>query len=94
MDKKNLTAEEAEMLRLQVLDYLAGRHPLEWSQKQIGQGLRMRGLVDFDFGTDDLKSALQVLVDKRLVAGDTEGLGSTVFYKATADGLIAWERRH
>jgi hypothetical protein len=94
MDKKNLTAEETEGLRKAVLDYLGGRHPLKWSAKQIAQGLRMRGLIDFDFGTDDLASALQVLLGKKLVDSETEPLGSTVNYCISADGLIQWERRH
>jgi hypothetical protein len=94
MDKKITTQEEVEMLRKQVLEYLAGRHPLEWTQKQIAQGIKMRGMVDFDFGADDLKSALEVLIGKKMVVGKTEELGSTIYYSATADGLIEWERRH
>lgn len=94
MDKKNLSSQEAEALRKQVLEYLAGRHPLTWTQRQIAQGLQMRGMVDFIFGMDDLASALEVLGGKKLVEKEPDDLGSTVYWRATAEGLIEWERRH
>jgi hypothetical protein len=94
VDKKNISLQEAEALRHQVLEYLAGRHPLTWSQKQISQGLKMRGMVDFAFGADDLASAIAVLTDKGLVRKTADGLGSTCYFEATADGLLEWERRH
>lgn len=94
MDKKNISLQEAEALRHQALEYLAGRHPLTWTQKQIAQGLKMRGMVDFDFGQDDLGSAIAVLIDKGLVRKTDDSLGSTAYFEATADGLIEWERRH
>lgn len=94
MDKKNISLQEAEALRHQALEYLAGRHPLTWTQKQIAQGLKMRGMVDFEFGLDDLASALEVLSGKKLIERELDQLGSTVYWRASAEGLIEWERRH
>ena len=93
MDKK-LGPEESEMLRVAILEYLGSRHPLTWTKKQIAQGLKMRSLVDFTFSEQDLDSAIAVLSGKKFIESDQEELGSTLYFRASADGLIEWERRH
>lgn len=94
MEQKLITAEEAEGLRKAILEYLGSRHPLAWTARQIAQGLKMRSLVDFTFNEQDLASALAVLAGKKFVEQEREELGSTVYWRASADGLIEWERRH
>jgi hypothetical protein len=89
-----ISPEEAELLRKALLEYLGSRHPLKWSKRQIIQGIKMRGLVDFLFSDEDMASAIAVLQGKKWLESEREELGMSIYYGASADGLIEWERRH
>jgi hypothetical protein len=94
MDKGDkMTPKQKEELRIVLLTFLTARHPLAFNAESIRATLVRRGILDFPFSDQDVESALAVLQDLQLVAGNVESLGSTTHWSATAQGLIEVERK-
>jgi hypothetical protein len=91
-----LSAEQSEYLRHAVLTYLAARFPLRFSAQAIATHLHNRQLVDFPVTDADVAASAELLcgVAPALVSREHDPLGSTIYYGATSDGVLAWERSH
>jgi hypothetical protein len=82
---------DAEALRHAALECLAVRHPAALPLAGIAR--RVRNTVDFGFTDADLSSALAVLVDAGLARSQVDPLGSSLWWNATAAGVLQNERR-
>lgn len=87
---KILTDAEKEDLRHAVLDVLSTRAPAALPLAGIRR--RMVNEVDFDFTEADVAAVLFFLADKNLVKAETDPLGSSKWWRITADGQLAVER--
>jgi len=87
-----LTPQNAEALRKAVLHCLAIRTPTALPMAAIRSRLVGDREVDFQFGTDHLSAALEFLRSKKYVSFALDDLGSTGYWLATADGILADER--
>lgn len=87
-----MTAPQFEELRHAVLEVLASRHPTALSEDAIARRIIAEQLVDFRFEQSTQRSALEFLRDKGMVKMQTDTLGSTAYWTATADGQLAYER--
>ena len=85
-----MNAEQKENLRHAALEVLASRHPAAWSAIAISRELKK--LLGDTPPDDELKSALAFLVDARLLTIVRDELGSTTYFAATKDGVLAVER--
>ena len=83
-------ADRAELLRHAALECLAARHPVALPLGGIRR--RIATMLDWTPTDPDLVSALALLVDKGLAKSEPDTLGSSVWYSATADGLLRIER--
>lgn len=90
----SLNPQDMELLRHAVLRYLGMRFPLAFSPRAIAIHLRSRQEVDLPFADEDVAQACAMLsgMQPELLHGDTDPLGSTVYYRATSAGVLAWER--
>jgi hypothetical protein len=87
-----MTAPQFESLRHAVLEVLAVRHPASFSEDAVRRRLDNEQRLDFQFDAGSLRSALEFLRDKGLVAARTDELGSTHYWAATAAGQLVYER--
>jgi hypothetical protein len=83
---------DREILRKIVLKFLAERFRLAFDQTQIVALIKRRSMVDFDFDLEDIQQALAVVEGLGLAEKIVEGMGSTVYFKITAKGIIENER--
>jgi len=90
----SLNPREMEELRHAVLRYLAMRFPLAFGADAIALHLRHRQEVDFTFTDADAGQACAMLagLSPALTRADHDRLGSTLYYQATSEGVLAWER--
>ena len=79
-----------ETLRHAVLESLAARSGVALPVRGIRR--RLATEVDFPVEEADVNGALLFLQDKGLVTSDLDPLGSTLWWRATADGILAVER--
>lgn len=77
-----------EHARREVRAYLANRPGLALAPDAVTRGLRHSGA--FDLAT--VNAALSFLVDLRQVDEIADSLGSSKYYRATAEGILAHER--
>lgn len=82
---------DKEILRHAVLECLALRHPAALPLKGIAR--RVTTTVDFKVTDEDLESALALLVDLGLVRKQTDELGPSCWWNATAKGVLAYEQK-
>ena len=54
---------------------------------------RVRGQVDFGFDQDAVAGALAMLVEMKLVVETPDELGSSMWYRASAEGVVWQERK-
>ncbi len=87
-----MTAQQNEALRKAVLHCLAIRSPTALPMSAIRSRLVGDREVDFQFGTDDLSAALNFLRGLGYVRFTHDDLGSTSYWLATAEGILADER--
>lgn len=85
----NDNQERHEDSRREVLRFLTSRHLLAHSPRAVRTGVNREG---FDFGKDEILSALEILCGLGLVIAKFEQLGSSKYYQATAQGVIEQER--
>lgn len=84
-----MNTEERGLLRMEVLGYLATRHPNQFSAAMISRNIRSRRRLDFEFTEKDVESACEFLrsddglVEKKRLPFE----GKTEYYGATADGI-------
>lgn len=87
-----LTNEQKEDLRHGLLVFLAPRAPLVFAPDALCRMLWRKGLVDFEPNVSDVSAALDVLKELGFAAETKDRLGASVYYKASAAGVLAWER--
>ena len=80
--------EKKELLRGEVLSYLAERHPLKFNAGQLQRHVANT----FNASEDMLASALALLEADNLISSTVHALGATKSYCATPDGMRAFER--
>jgi len=88
-----LNPKEKETLRHVLLEYLVERIRFFFDAAAIARALPRRGYVDFNIDEACVRDALDLLAEKGLVKSKDDELGSTKFFRATADGVLAEERR-
>jgi len=95
---REITPLDREILRKAVLSYLCMYHPSAFDAETVRRGVRARRYVDWDPSDQEVESALMVLADLGLAErldGPGDGrvaLGATVYWRATAKGVIERER--
>jgi hypothetical protein len=85
-----LSPQDKELLRHLALKLLAVRHPNALSEPGLTARLRHEASIEVD--PDSLRSALAILRDKGLAESAQDELGSSTWWRATAQGLLAIER--
>lgn len=83
-----MTPEEKEILRLEVRGHLVDRAPLAQSPATIARGLRR----EHDVTVEQVREAAEFLVSLRHLAIRRNDVGATIYYQATAEGILAHER--
>ena len=78
-----------EEARRECLRFLASRHLLAHSPRAIRSGVNREG---FDFGKEDILSALEILCGLGLAIVKIDHLGSSKYYQATSQGVLEQER--
>ena len=86
-----MSNEEKELLRHAALETLAARHPAALPLSGIAR--RVRTEVDFSFPDTELAAALDLLKGLGLVQTQYDELGASMWYQATAAGVLKVERR-
>lgn len=87
----NNKAKLNEECRSAVMDYLGARPSIAQSADTIWRRLHAENP---EFELQDVKDALDFLSGKGLVEKEYDSLGSTAYYKATADGQLFVERKY
>lgn len=85
-----MTSDDKTLLRHAAIEVLASRHPAALPLTGIRR--RVEQAVDFEVSSEDLASALDFLLDLGQVKAEPDPLGSILYYRATAAGLLAVER--
>lgn len=85
-----MNAEEKEILRHTVLQVLASRPGVALNRRPITNRVAME--VDFTLELSDVVGALEFLKSLGHVEMASDAFGSTNYWKATASGILAWER--
>ena len=89
----SLTLIEQETLRHAVLEYLVERQRFYFTPDAIARALPRRNYVDFAVESENVRQALALLEEMGLVKNKVDDLGSTKCFAATAQGILAEERR-
>jgi hypothetical protein len=90
-----MTPKQNEELRHAALHVLAVRFPTALHIPAIRRRLDIEKLLDFQPADADIEAAMAFLVGitpRPLLQPVTDGFGATHYWKATADGVLAWER--
>ena len=84
--------EQNEILRKAVLEHLATRHPTAHTAPAIRR--RLEREVDFEPFLADVEAALKFLAGMTppLAKSEPDSVGSTAYWSATSEGVLAWER--
>lgn len=82
--------ERNESGRWRVLLFLAKRSALAFSLADICDLINERRRLNYT--EDELTSWLGFLKDRGLVKDETDPMGSTIYYQATAEGVLEVER--
>jgi len=88
-----LTPKDREDLRSVILGYLAARNAAAFDASSIRATLMRRRAVDFPIAEADVTSACQFLTDKGLATRLDSDMGSSIFWRATDQGVVEAERR-
>jgi len=83
--------EQKEFLRIAALEVLASCHPVPRPLHAVRRSVNHQ--VIFHFTDEDLVSALELLRGMGLVEYETERLGVTKWWVATAAGVLHVERK-
>ena len=82
-------AQHNEQTRLEVLGYLAQRQSIAQTSAVIHRIIKLQ----YPCEEQDVRDACTFLTSKGYLTPHVEGLGSSLYYQATAEGVLAWERR-
>lgn len=82
--------QDKEILRHAVLECLTSRHPVPLTAAGVWR--RVRTEMTCPVGTDDVQGALEVLKGLGLVEETVDALGTSVWWRATSQGVLAVER--
>ena len=85
-----MNAGEKELLRHAVLECLAARHPAALPTSGIVR--RVKQELDCALEVAEVGAALEVLKDMALVRSQTDEFGSSLWWCATAAGVLRIER--
>jgi hypothetical protein len=88
----NLAPHDKELLRNAILHYLVMFHPGAFTADQIRRALPLRSILDFEANLAETESALDLLMGLNLASQVTAPLGATVYWRATAAGVLQQER--
>jgi len=88
-----LTPSEKQALRHSILEYLVERARFYFDAPAITRALQRRAYVDFNIDVDNVREALTFLEEFRHLKIKIDDLGSTKVYAASAQGVLAEERR-
>ena len=83
---------DRELLRKQMLKFLAERFRLALCVKAIVTMMPARGYIDFGIEEEDVEQALKILMGKGFVAETLDDYGATKYYAVTDTGIIESER--
>jgi len=78
------------MVRHAVIECLAARHPAALTVPGILRRVRVE--LDFSLDEREVDGALALLFDKGLVTFETDHLGGSKYWRATAEGVLYVER--
>ena len=84
--------EKREGLRRGVMDVLGPRYPHALPAGTIMKHLERERLVDFAPGAEELTGALEFCREMTWVEEVRSPVGASSGWKATAAGVLAWER--
>lgn len=85
-----MNAQEKELLRHVVLEILAVRHPAALPVRAIRRQAARE--LDFEVAEGDVIGQCAFLVGMKFARASADPLGSTNYYAATSEGVLAWER--
>jgi hypothetical protein len=88
-----LTPSEKESLRHAILEYLVERSRFYFDAPAIARALQRRSYVDFKTDVDNVREALEFLEEVHHLKTKVDELGSTKVFAASAQGVLAEERR-
>lgn len=85
---------DREILRKALLRYLVFFHPAAFEPDVLRRCIRERGYIDFLPDLPEVQSALEVLAGLSLAeqVSTRIALGASLYYRATAQGVIEQER--
>jgi len=89
----SLTLTEQETLRHVVLEYLVERQRFFFAPDAIARALPRRNYIDFAIEPENVRQALALLEEMRLVKSKVDDLGSSKCFAASAEGILTEERR-
>lgn len=78
-----------EECRHAVLSYLVARQPLRYNVDAVARGIKREG---GDWTVQETAAALQFLTDSGHLYSSPDGLGSSLYYRASPQGILAVER--
>lgn len=85
-----ITPDDKEDLRHMALEFLAVRSTGAFNLRQIRRGVEREAA--FKFTDEELVGALQLLLGLKLVSQTPDTLGSTLYWQATSEGVLHYER--
>lgn len=85
-----MNANEKEMLRHATLEVLAAAHPVPRQARGIHRAVAV--LVPFAASVADVEAALELLRGLGFVHAENDPLGSSLWWTATAAGILHLER--
>lgn len=89
---QNLDKHQSEELRRVCLEVLAERQGTALTDDAIRRRLVIREMLDWSATNDQVTTALKFLEDLSFVKSRPDPLGSTVYWEATSDGILHFER--
>jgi hypothetical protein len=87
-----LPQSEREELRYAVREQLVNAKTVALTADMLARRVERTRLLDFTFNVSDVEDALALIVGLGQATQVPASLGSTVYYQATAAGVLAHER--
>ena len=87
-----LTQPQREELRYSVREALVIAKTVALDAEMVSRRVERSRMLDFEFATADVEDALAVIVGLGQATAVPATLGATVYYQATAAGVLAHER--
>ena len=87
-----LSQMDREVLRRQMLKFLAERFRLLLDVKAIASMMKARRYIDFEIEQEDVDQSLALLTGMGLVVEKPDPFGATKYYQVTAEGMLESER--